>query len=359
MKILLSAYTGLGNFVLKTPMIQTWKNLYPEDELHLIAGNGFGAEHLLHHSELITQTHILQHTSGISKKIKFFLKLRSERFDIMLLPFDAQPNFLRIGSYIAGIPKRIMHLHPNLLKKQIACAATLLFCPATQFVPVIAGRHETDLNLDLFACYHQQPFENQFSTHIALSAPTNVLQQFQLSSKPYILIQPGAANGMYSVKVWPTHRFAALIAQLHHLYGNKYDVVLCGDEGDNKKWVTPLLKLLPDAIEITNTAGKTTLPDLMHLIANAALVICHDSGVMHIADALSKPLIALYGPTDYTRTQPLKPTSTVLYSKTAHFAAMYNFGKTEADLAHEGVNQQAMEGIKVETVLEAISKQLG
>ncbi|OWY24095.1 lipopolysaccharide heptosyltransferase family protein [Sphingobacteriales bacterium UPWRP_1] len=351
MKILLSGYTGLGNFVLKTPMLQAWKTLYPDDEIHLIAGNSFGAEYLLQHSPIITQTHILPQHTGWLHKWRFFWQLRRQRFDVLLLPFDAQPNFLVAGSYISGIKRRIRHLHPTLLNNRLRCAATLLLNPATHFVAVPPGRHETELNTDLLCIYHGKPVEPRYPTMVALPPATHVLQRFNLTNRPYLLLQPGAANGVYRAKVWPTAHFVTLIGLLQNHFGNQYQIVLCGDEGDLKHSVKPLLQLLPDAgNNLVNTAGQTSLPDLLQLINHAALVICHDSGVMHIADALQKPLIALYGPTDFTRTKPLKPTSRILFSQTPYLNAMFGFAKTEADLEKEGVQQQAMEALSPQAV---------
>ncbi|OWY25718.1 lipopolysaccharide heptosyltransferase family protein [Sphingobacteriales bacterium UPWRP_1] len=357
MKVLLSGYTGLGNFVLKTPMLQAWKNLYPNDEIHLIAGNSYGAEYLLQHSPLITKTHLLSPKSGWLQKWHFFRQLRRERFDLLLLPFDAQPNFLVAGSYVAGIKKRIRHLHPALLNNRLRCAATLLLGKATHFVAVPPGRHETLLNSDLLCVRHGQPVLQNYPTTVSLPPATGVLQRFNLHHRPYLLLQPGAANGMYRAKVWPAAYFATLIGLLQNRFGNQYQMVLCGDEGDLQHWVMPLLQLLPDAgNSLVNTAGQTSLPDLLHLINHAQMVICHDSGVMHIADALQKPLIALFGPTDYTRTQPLKPTSKIIFSQSPYFNAMFGFAKTEADLEKEGAGQKAMEGILPETVFrEAVN----
>lgn len=46
-----------------------------------------------------------------------------------------------------------------------------------------------------------------------------------------------------------------------------------------------------------NTSGKTSLEELMFLVANARLIIANDSGPMHLAAALGKPVLGIFGPT--------------------------------------------------------------
>ena len=53
-----------------------------------------------------------------------------------------------------------------------------------------------------------------------------------------------------------------------------------------------------------NLAGRTSLAELIALVARADLVVAPDTGALHIADALGAPLVAVFGPTDPARTGP-------------------------------------------------------
>ncbi len=70
-----------------------------------------------------------------------------------------------------------------------------------------------------------------------------------------------------------------------------------------------LAQQIPGAL---NLAGKTTLPQLVALLQGASLVIANDSGPMHIAAALGRPLVAIYGPTNPARTGPYNRLDTVV-----------------------------------------------
>jgi ADP-heptose:LPS heptosyltransferase len=56
--------------------------------------------------------------------------------------------------------------------------------------------------------------------------------------------------------------------------------------------------------DATNLVGKTNLRELVALLERADLVIANDSGPMHIAAALGRPLVTMFGPTNPNRTGP-------------------------------------------------------
>lgn len=359
MKILLSAYTGLGNFVLKTPFIQQIHAQFPGVLVDIITGNNFGIDELAQHHPLINKVHYVDAKENWQKKVIYFKQtIKQQHYNVLFMPFDAQPNWLQMAAYFAQIPLIIKHYVPHkkqTISQKVANRVGEMLIKTTK-VEVLPNRHETVLNANLLTALTHTNTPSLPPTSIYYQAKPQTLIRFGLQSQPYIVVQPGAANGIFSVKAWHPNHFVTLIDSLNKQYPN-HKIVIVGDKGDNETAVKHIYQQLSTHQQqaVINTAGQTTINNLLNILALAQLVICHDSGVMHLADALSVPLIALYGPTDYARTCPLRATSAVLMSNTPYKNAMHHFALTEADLAQQGIAHKAMDGISVEQVLALIA----
>lgn len=115
-------------------------------------------------------------------------------------------------------------------------------------------------------------------------------------SKPLLIMCPGAEFG--ASKRWPEEYFAE-VAQRKVKEG--WAVWLLGSKNDQV--VTKEIKKIEPAC--VDLAGLTTLDEAIDLMSLATVVLSNDSGLMHVASALQKPLIALYGSTSKQFTPPL------------------------------------------------------
>jgi heptosyltransferase-2 len=121
-----------------------------------------------------------------------------------------------------------------------------------------------------------------------------------------VVFAPGAEFG--SAKRWPTAHFAALANTIrqHHPTAR---VVLLGS-GKDKAVCDEVVALAP---QVRSYAGITLLDEAIALIARADAVVSNDSGLLHIASALNRPIIAIYGPTDPEHAPPFSDIAKSLF----------------------------------------------
>ncbi len=116
-------------------------------------------------------------------------------------------------------------------------------------------------------------------------------------SRPVVAFCPGAEYGL--AKRWPARHFAALARQLA---ADGHAVWLIGSPKDAE--VGAEIAALSEGAAI-NLCGKTDLASAIDLLSAAQLVVSNDSGLMHVAAALARPLVALYGSSSAEHTPPL------------------------------------------------------
>jgi heptosyltransferase-2 len=124
--------------------------------------------------------------------------------------------------------------------------------------------------------------------------------------RPLLALCPGAEYG--PAKRWPARHFALLARHWISVGGQ---VQVLGGPGD-RPTAEALLDGLSETAAVANLTGRTTLGQAAALLSQARAVVTNDSGLMHMAAALGRPVIALYGPSDPALTPPLAADAQVL-----------------------------------------------
>lgn len=111
----------------------------------------------------------------------------------------------------------------------------------------------------------------------------------------YAVLLPGTN---WATKRWPVERFAGMVGPLRERFG--LETVVAGGPGD----ANLAARIVETAPGVMNLVGRTNLRQLVALLERAAVVVANDSGPMHIAAALGRPLVTPFGPTNPVRTGP-------------------------------------------------------
>jgi lipopolysaccharide heptosyltransferase II len=124
----------------------------------------------------------------------------------------------------------------------------------------------------------------------------------------WIVLQPGAR---WLNKRWPEGHYADLLRKLaFHFPGFRFAIL--GGESDRELGAAIAGASLQRCLDLT---GRLSLPEMVEWIRLSELMISNDTGPMHVAAALGRPLVALFGPTEPRRTGPYGQIGSVLQTR--------------------------------------------
>ncbi len=131
-----------------------------------------------------------------------------------------------------------------------------------------------------------------------------IQEKWAAASGPFVVLLPGAR---WNNKRWPVENFVELAKLMRTMSALQFVILGSADE-----------RALGQAIasanpgRCLNLAGQTTLWEMIEWVRRGRLVISNDTGPMHVAAALGRPLIALFGPTNPRHTGPYGQPGSVL-----------------------------------------------
>jgi heptosyltransferase-2 len=122
--------------------------------------------------------------------------------------------------------------------------------------------------------------------------------------QPLLVLCPGAEYG--EAKRWPSAYYAEVA---RHYLDQDWRVWLLGSDKDR-----PVTAGINDLCQqrCEDLAGRTRLGDAIDLMSLADKVVSNDSGLMHVAAALNRPLVAIYGSSDPGFTPPLNAEASIV-----------------------------------------------
>jgi heptosyltransferase-2 len=330
--LLVRAVNWLGDAVLTTPALGALRSACPGTRIGLAARPPV-AELFRHHpdvDEILVYDKAGLH-AGAAGMLRMARELRRRRFDAAVLfqnAFDAA-----LLAFLAGIPDRAGYATDG---------RRMLLTRSVRMTEEIRRLHHAEYYLRLLSGLGLPvPSSPALRLQVAAEerdAMRKRLEGLGIPAGGRILgINPGATYG--SAKRWFPERFAAVADALSEEW--KAAVVLMGSAPEK-----PLASEIASAMRrgSVDLSGRTTVRELMALVASCCFLVTNDSGPMHVAAALGVPLAAIFGPTDWRTTSPWTRRARIVRVDVDCSPCL----KRECDRGHE-----CMKGVTAEMVVEA------
>ncbi len=268
-------------------LVQCLAQRYTDLELHVVAPPATAplAERMAEVSKVIS-VDFAHGEFGFGKRRRFGKTLANQRFDsAYVLPNSWKSALV---PYFAGIPKRVgWHGEARF----VLLNDRRKLDPANY--PLMVERF-----MALADDQGQLPAKPYPVPHLQVD-PDNLagcLHALALSDDNVTALCPGAEFG--AAKKWPAEHYAVVARSILQRGGQ---VWLMGSPNDARDCEI-IARLAPGCI---NLAGRTKLLDALDLLSVCRQVICNDSGLMHVACALGRPTVGVFGSTSPDFTPPL------------------------------------------------------
>lgn len=279
-RILIIQTAFLGDVILCTPLIKAAKKLFLHsfisfllipDTKNIVENNPYLDEIIIYDKK--------GKEKGLKNFFKMVKKIKKKNFDLAIIPHRYARSALL--AYLAKIPQRIG------FDKGMS---SFLF---TQKVTYQNNLHEVDRNLHLL---------NDFSHDLLDKAPELFPKSEDFSYASQLLRDSGvkendkmvgiAPGSVWSTKRWLPERFAQVSDLLIKKTGAK--VIFLGSKEDEKlcSEIASLMKEKP-----VNMSGKTSILQAAVIISKCKVILSNDSAPVHIASAMNKPTVAIFGST--------------------------------------------------------------
>lgn len=279
-RILLIRLSSIGDIILTTPLIRILHRQYPGAELDFVIKNRF--LDLVQANPYINHIYAFDESLGLADLVRIRGEIRHRHYDVVL---DLHKNLRSLILTAGLVPWRLQRLKKYGLKRFLLvhfkwnCYRTIV--PVYRRYIDTAGwlqGHDDGLGPEFF---------------LAPDAKARV-QRLLASEKfaagrPAIAIAPGAG---YFTKRWLPDRFAQVAQDLQRALSAQ--IIIIGGKPD-LSCATEIQNQLNEPV--LNFAGRLSLMETACALAECELLITNDTGMMHLASALGKKVVAIFGAT--------------------------------------------------------------
>ncbi len=303
-RVVVRGANWVGDAVMTVPALRELRRVLPR--AHITLATRPWAEGVFAGADFIDDLLLVDERRGARAMIRQFRAWREHRFDLALLfPNAFAPALM---AFAARVPVRLGYATDG--------RAALLTHPTP--TPVWrSDRHEVFYYLNLVAGLESAldgatataVREPRFDLHVSANRKAEAAELLRAHgaslTRPLVALCPGSTNSR--AKRWPAERYAALADLLIEEAG--VDVLLVGarEELEVTREVVALMRREPIVL-----TGETDLARSIAVLSHVDLLVTNDTGPAHIAAALGRPVLVIFGPTNPQTTRPFSDLAVVV-----------------------------------------------
>ena len=302
-RIVVRGTNWVGDAVMTVPALRELRRLFPD--AHLTLATRSWAQELFAEADFIDEL-LVYDRRGLGSVLAQVREWKNRKFDLAVLFQNAFEAALIPA--LARVPLRVGYA----TEKRSFLLTHILRLPDWR-----SSRHEVFYYLNIVAALERLikggeriPDEYEPEAQLKVSEPRRAsaldfLTHYGVKSeRKLIALCPGSINSR--AKRWPAESFAAL-ADL--LIDRKAQVVLIGSAEELEVSHEVARRMRHDPIMLT---GNTTLSQVIEVLAIVDLLITNDTGPAHIAAALGRPTLVIFGPTNPLTTRPFSSSAEIV-----------------------------------------------
>jgi heptosyltransferase-3 len=294
-KILICIFKYHGDVLLTSPVFSALKKAIPDAEIDaflfkdtypMLEGHP-DISNFIFFDQAIRKCFILKR---LFFEIKMWLKVRFRKYDVVINLTSGDRGAL--VALFSGAKIRIGQERGGGLKHKDSFFTKIIRATLTP-------RHVVDRNLDALRALGIKP--SQEKLFFGYSEDTKKRVETKLPFKDFVLIHPGSRC---YYKHWPNEKFIQLIQSLRE--ANQNIIISGGGSNEELEIAKTILEPFQSDPSVVSLVGDLTLKELGALIDRSKLLISVDTVAAHIASALQKKVLVIFGPSDDIKWGPWK-----------------------------------------------------
>lgn len=266
MKLLVIRFSSIGDIVLTTPVLRALKNQLPSVEIHYLTKKSFTA--------ILDQNPFIDQLITIDQHIdEVVLRLKNENYDFIIdLHKNARTLSLRkkLGIKTLSFPKLNIEKWLLVNFKWNKMPKVHIVDRYFEAVKSLGVKNEDHL-CDFFIAP-----KDEIDTHSA----------YELESGTYVSVAIGA---QFATKRLPVSKIVEILGALDK------PIILVGGPTDREN-AEEIIRLIPEK-KVISACGQFNLGQSASLVKQSAVLLTHDTGLMHIATCFSVPIVSVWGNT--------------------------------------------------------------